>query len=91
MTADLVAEATRALRSIRATSYRVESTGDGAAVTLVIRASPNGRRNAADRIVAALRRGGLVLDAGDDDPIHALADHVEPVAVRRAPQAPTAD
>ncbi|APU15701.1 MULTISPECIES: hypothetical protein [Actinoalloteichus] len=84
MTAATIAEVLRALRSIRAATYRVAPTAGGVAVTLVLRASQNGRRNAADRIVSALHRDGLALDVDEDaDPITRLADEVEPVLIRR--------
>lgn len=49
----------QALRGIRPAAYRLEGSGDDVRLTLVMRASPNGRRNAADRIVGALGTRGL--------------------------------
>jgi hypothetical protein len=69
-------EISRALRSVRAASYRVEATPDGPELALVMNASPSGRRNAADRIVRLLSEHALGLDT---------PDAVEALTAQRAP------
>lgn len=59
-----------ALRRVRAAAYRVERDGEATTVALVLRVSPAGRRNAAERIVAELAERGLRVLA--DDPVAAL-------------------
>lgn len=76
--ADLV---TRALRRVRPSVYRLGGTPDSPTLLLTVAASAGGRRNAADRVVAALADGGFALDAGD--PVGELAGGTE-LAVRRA-------
>lgn len=56
---------TYALRRMRANCYRVEATVEGTFVSLIMQASPAGRRNAATHIVELLERHGLALDAED--------------------------
>jgi hypothetical protein len=75
------AEVSRALRSVRSASYRVEATPDGPSLALVMNASPSGRRNAADRIVRLLDEHALALDV--PDPVEALTARREPLAVIR--------
>lgn len=75
-------EVGHALRRLRREQYRIDTAPDGTRLTLLMSASPAGRRNAADRAVAALAAHGLGLDA--DDPVLALADGPGSVRVVRA-------
>lgn len=61
------ADVERALRSIRPASYRIVQDEAGLAVVLGIPAtvSVSGRRNVADRLVAALRGAGIRVAASD--------------------------
>ncbi|SFB07091.1 hypothetical protein SAMN05216266_104171 [Amycolatopsis marina] len=77
------AEITRALRSVRPASYRIEAAPNGPALALVMNASPSGRRNAADRIVRLLGEHGLGLDV--PDPVDALTAETVSFAVVRLP------
>lgn len=61
----------RALRRIRPSVYRISRKMDQTTISLTVRASAAGRRNAAARIVAALTDGGITVLA--DDPIGELA------------------
>ena len=78
-----IAEITRALRTVRPASYRIETTPDGPALALVMNASPSGRRNAADRIVRLLGEHGLGLDV--PNPVDALTEEKVSFAVVRLP------
>ncbi|WP_213454868.1 hypothetical protein [Rhizomonospora bruguierae] len=75
----------RALRRVRPGAYRIGDADGAVTVTLALRVSAGGRRNAAERIVAALAGSGLAL-AGED-PVQALADGGR-LAVRRHPVFP---
>ncbi|MGH3620316.1 MAG: hypothetical protein ACRDQ5_00795 [Sciscionella sp.] len=59
------AEVRHALRSVRAAVYRVDTTPRGTTLTLVMNASPAGRRNAATKIVRLLAEHGLDVAAKD--------------------------
>jgi hypothetical protein len=61
---------THALRTVRAASYRIETTASGTTLALVMNASQGGRRNAADRIVRLLAEHGLALEV--HEPVEAL-------------------
>jgi hypothetical protein len=54
-----------ALRRIRANCYRIEVCAEGTCVSLVMQASPAGRRNAAMHVVSLLGDHGLHLVAAD--------------------------
>lgn len=72
-------EVSRALRSVRPASYRIDSAPHGTTLALVMNSSAAGRRNAATRIVRLLAEHGLVLDVRD--PVEALTDNTEGHAV----------
>ncbi|WP_026453740.1 hypothetical protein [Saccharomonospora iraqiensis] len=75
-------EVARALRGVRPHVYRIDSDDDTTRITLVLRVSAAGRRNAAERVVAALAGDGL--EPAADDPVEALVAEGNAVAVRRA-------
>lgn len=77
-----VEEIKHALRSLRPTTYRVEETGEGATVALVMNASESGRANAAGKIVTLLSQHGLAL--GAEHPTEALTRQSAGFPVRRA-------
>lgn len=56
------AEVRHALRSLRPMMYRVENTGRGCTLALVMNASEAGRANAAGKIVRLLAEHGFALD-----------------------------
>lgn len=64
-------QVSRALRTVRSSVYVVEDGAAGPTIMLRLATSSSGRRNAAERIVAALAEHGLEL--GAQEPVAALA------------------
>lgn len=80
-------EIRHALRSLRPSIYRLDSTAAQTTLALVMNASPSGRHNAATKIVALLAGHGLCLDAAD--PVDTLTQRRDGLIVtRRAPDEP---
>ena len=63
-------EVRHALRSVRASTYRIERSERGIGLALVMNVSTGGRRNAASKIVGLLAEHGLTL--AEDEPVEAL-------------------
>jgi hypothetical protein len=71
-----------ALRAMRANCYALTDTGSAVTVSLSMRASDSGRRNAAERIATLLARAGLQLDGADPVADLVTAGTAVPVHVR---------
>jgi hypothetical protein len=76
-----VEAATHALRRVRPSVYRIGHGAGRTTIVLSVRASPAGRRNAAERVVAALAAGGIGLAAAD--PVAELAGGADLALVYR--------
>lgn len=74
-------EVQHALRSVRASTFRIDEGNRGTELALVMNVSTNGRRNAAGKIVGLLAEHGLALAEGE--PVEALTRSFEPLLVVR--------